>query len=342
MTERSGTRGLVLPVLGLLALATVGVCPFVGMDPIPLAVVFGDGPDPEHLRTIFWQIRVPRVCIGFLAGAGLAACGMAFQAMFRNALATPFTLGVAGGASLGAALYMHLGLSFAVLSVSGVSVFAFFGALASICLVYGLTRMRQGFSTATMLLAGIAVNFFFSSLILLIQYLSDFTRSFQIIRWLMGGLETMGYDSMFNIAPLAATGILVLFALTHELNLMTAGEELAVSRGVDVRRVKRILFVGTSVCVGGVVAVCGPIGFVGMMVPHICRLLVGGNHRQLLPASCLFGGMFLILCDTAARTLIAPAEIPVGVITSVLGGPFFVWLLVRASSSGGLSTVARR
>ncbi|MBN2450352.1 MAG: iron ABC transporter permease [Lentisphaeria bacterium] len=334
-------RPWVLVLLPLLAAGCLLGCPFVGMERIPFAVVFGSGPDPGNLRTIFWQIRVPRVCIGFLAGAGLAACGMAFQALFRNALATPFTLGVAGGASLGAALYVRLGVSFALLTVSGASVFAFLGALGSICLVYGLTRLRRGFSTATMLLAGIAVNLFFSSLILFLQYLSDFTQSFQILRWLMGGLETMGYGSVLNLAPMVGVGLAVLFALTHELNLLTIGEDLAVSRGVDVPGVKRTLFLATSVCVGGVVAVCGPIGFVGMMVPHICRLLVGGNHRRLLPACCLFGGVFLTLCDTAARTVIAPAEVPVGVITSVLGGPFFVWLLVGAPA-GGLRIVRAR
>lgn len=335
MERHSGSR-LALPLLLAVAVACLALCPFIGMERIPLRAIFGT--DAGNLRTIFWQIRVPRVCIGFLAGMGLALSGMAFQAMFRNALATPFTLGVAGGASLGAALYVKLGLAFSILSISGVSVFAFLGALGSICLVYGLTRLRHGFSTSAMLLAGIAVNLFFSSLILFIQYMSDFTHSFQILRWLMGGLETMGYEGVFNLAPLIVAGALVLFALTRELDLMTSGEELAVSRGVEVQRVKRVLFLATSVCVGAVVSVCGPIGFVGLMVPHICRLLVGGSHRRLLPATCLFGGTFLTLCDTAARTLIAPAEIPVGVITSVLGGPFFIWLLMRAPT-GGLAVV---
>jgi iron complex transport system permease protein len=180
------------------------------------------------------------------------------------------------------------------------------------------------------------VNLFFSSLILFVQYMSGFGHSVRILRWLMGGLDVFEYTDLLNLAPLVIVGILTLYVLTHELNLLTIGEEIAISRGVNVQIVKRILFVATSVCVGGVVAVCGPIGFIGMMAPHICRLLVGGNHRRLLPATCLFGGTFLTLCDTASRTLIAPAEIPVGVITSILGGPFFIWLLVR-SPSGGLN-----
>ncbi len=327
-------RSFMLALLLLAAVACLLACPLIGMEKITFdAILSGSGAN-AGAHTIFWDIRLPRVLVAFIAGAGLAACGMAFQALFHNPLATPFTLGVAGGASMGAALYMRLGISFALLSVSGVSVFAFLGALGAISLVYGLTKLRRGFSTATMLLAGIAVNLFFSSLIMFVQYMSDFTHSFKILRWLMGGLEVFGYQSVVSMLPTVVIGLLVLFALTHELNLMAVGEELAASRGVNVRMIKRILFLATSVCVGGVVAICGPIGFIGMMAPHICRLLVGGNHRTLLPAACLFGGMFLVLCDTLARTIIAPVEIPVGVITSMLGGPFFIWLLARNPSSG--------
>lgn len=319
---------LVLLFLG--ALATLCVCPWIGMQRLGLADVMGSAAN-SAAHTIFWQIRVPRVMAGFLAGAGLAVCGMAFQAMFRNPLATPFTLGVASGASLGAAIAVRCGLTFVFLGIHGISLAAFGGALGSICLVYGLTRLRQGSSTTTMLLAGVAVSLFFSSLILALQYLSDFTQSFRIVRWLMGGVEVMGYESVLSLIPLTGIGVLVLFAYTHELNLLSTGDDLAMSRGVDVRRTKRGLFLASSLTVGGVVAVCGPIGFVGMMVPHICRLLVGPDHRFLLPATFLFGGAFLTLCDTLARTIIAPAEIPVGVITSLLGGPFFLWLLIRGT-----------
>lgn len=332
----AGSR-LALPILAATALVCLLGCPFVGMESIPIQAVFDDSGELRVLNSIFWQIRVPRVLVGFLAGTGLAVCGMAFQALFHNPLATPFTLGVAGGASLGAAIYVRLGLSFALLTLPGVSLFAFLGALGAICLVYGLTRLRRGFSTATMLLAGIAVNLFFSSLILFIQYMSNFTNSFRILRWLMGGLEITGYESVLGLTPLVFAAVLILFALTHELNLLAIGEELAASRGVAVDKIKLLLFLATSICVGGVVAVCGPIGFIGMMAPHICRLIVGGNHRRLLPATCLFGGAFLTLCDTAARTLIAPAEIPVGVITSILGGPFFIWLLVRNKSTNQIT-----
>jgi iron complex transport system permease protein len=262
---------------------------------------------------------------------------MAFQAIFRNPLATPFTLGVASGASLGAAVYMRLGLAIGVFGVSGVSLFAFGGAVLSILLVYGLTRIKAGFSIGTMLLAGVALNFFFSSAILFTQYMSDFTDSTRILRWTMGGLEIMGYEAVLNMAPFVISGAAIILLLTHELNLLMTGEELAISRGANVGKIKKILFFATSLMVGGVVAMCGPIGFVGMMVPHICRLMIGADHRYLTPATILFGGAFLTLCDMLARTLIAPAEMPVGIITALLGGPFFIWLLLgRASSRMGM------
>lgn len=325
--SRSVRNKWLMAVLGALALGFVLGAPFLGLHKLDLDAVFSpasEGMDHE----IFWGIRVPRVLAAFLAGAALAVSGMAFQAMFRNPLATPFTLGTASGASFGAAIFVRLGLSFSVLGVSGISLFAFLGALLSVALVFSLTRVRRGFTTASMLLAGVAISLFFSALILFLQYLSDFTHSFRIMRWLMGGLEIAGFETVLNLLPFVAAGIIILFTRIHELNLMLTGDELATSRGVDLRRTQTALFIATSLMVGGVVAVCGPIGFVGMMVPHICRLLVGANHWILMPASLLFGGAFLVACDTLARTLIAPAEIPVGIITAMLGGPFFIWLLL--------------
>jgi iron complex transport system permease protein len=303
------------------------------MEVVPLRAIIR--PEDGLEATVFWELRLPRVCLAFAAGAALAASGMVFQAMFHNPLATPFTLGVSSGASLGAAVYVRLGLAATAAGAAGMSGAAFLGAVLAILLVYGLTRARHGFSTAALLLAGVAISFFFSSLILFLQYLSDFTQSFRILRWLMGGLEVVGFTALWRLLPFAAAGLGFCVWLTHELNLLATGEDLALSRGVPVPRIKKLLFLATSLMVGGVVAVCGPIGFVGMMVPHICRLLIGPNHRVLLPASLLFGGTFLTLCDTLGRTLIAPAEIPVGVITALLGGPFFLWLLVADPGGHG-------
>ncbi|MCP5064124.1 MAG: iron ABC transporter permease, partial [Ignavibacteriae bacterium] len=257
-----------------------------------------------------------------------------FQAMFRNSLATPFTLGVSSGAAFGAALYVKLGIIFSLFGIIGQTIFAFIGALISIIIIYTLSRIKRGFSVGTMLLAGVAINFFFSSFILFIQFMSDFTESFSIMRWLMGGFEIVGYTDIYNILPFIIVGSLIIIFLSTELNLLTLGEDIAISRGVSVAKVKNTLFIATSLMVSGVISVVGPIGFVGMMIPHISRLIIGSEHRYLVFLNIIFGGAFLVLCDTLSRTLIAPAEIPVGVITALLGGPFFIWLLINNSGEG--------
>jgi iron complex transport system permease protein len=343
-------RGFILLCLLAFSVVVLVSAPLWGIEHVPLRALWADhGVQAE----ILWKLRIPRVVLALLAGSGLAVSGMVFQAMFRNPLATPFTLGVSSGASLGAAVYIFLGQVSSPLwvatwrarleqglsptGISGTSLFAFAGALAAILLVYGLARTRRGFSTTTMLLAGVAIAFFFSSLILLMQYLSDFTRTFRMLRWVMGGLDSVvDFQDVLSVLPFVAAGCLIVLYLTHELNLITTGEELAASRGVEVDRTKLVLFFATSLMVGAVVAVCGPIGFVGLMAPHICRLLVGPDHRYLLPATLLFGGAFLILCDTLARTVMAPTELPVGILTSLLGGPFFLWLLLSRSRESGM------
>ena len=324
-------RAAVLIVLAVLAAGVLCLTPFVGLEDVGPGALFS-GDDAGKLN-ILWQIRLPRVAMAFLAGAALATAGMAFQAMFRNPLATPFTLGVASGASLGATVCIHLGISFSVLGIRATSWFALAGAMGTIGLVYGFTRARQGFSTATLLLAGVAVSFFFSSLILFLQYVSDPMQTLLMLRWVMGGLDrVVGFEDVLSVLPFVVTGCLIVFYLTHELNLITTGDELAAARGVEVNRAKLVTFLAASLMVGAVVAICGPIGFVGLMAPHICRLLIGPDHRYLTPATLLFGGAFLVLCDTLARTVMAPTELPVGIITALLGGPFFLWLLLRRST----------
>ena len=327
MTRNRDRRKIWLVVLFVAAVLVLAGAPLIGMRSVPLDALFhfaAGGIDAD----IVWKIRLPRVLVAFLAGAALALSGLAFQTLFRSPLAEPFTLGVASGASLGAVLYLRLGLAFSLAGLSGVSLFAFGGAILSIFLVYGLTRLAKGFAMGTMLLSGVAISFFFSSLILFMQYMSDFARSAHMMRWLMGGLEVAGFESVFNMAPFVVVGSVVMPFLTRELNLLAVDEELAISRGVDAVKMRKVLFLCSSAMVGSVVALCGPIGFVGIMVPHMCRLLIGADHRYLTPAVLLFGGSFLVLCDTVARTIIAPAEMPVGIITALLGGPFFVWLLL--------------
>jgi iron complex transport system permease protein len=309
----------------LFAVATLAIAPTVGGTDLSLGDVTA-GVEPA--TTIFMQLRLPRTLLAFVAGAGLAVSGHVYQAMFRNPLATPFTLGVASGASLGAGLFVTVGAGFSLAGFSGLTLFSFAGALAAVSLVYGLTMTRRGMSAAATLLAGVAVSFFFSSLNLFLQYIADFSQAFRIVRWLMGGLETVGYVDAGLATIFTLVGVTAALLFARELDLITTGDTLAASRGVDVARTKGGLLIATSLTVGGIVSLTGPIGFVGMMAPHLMRFVVGGGSRTLGVASALFGGAFLVACDTFARTVIAPAEIPVGVITALLGGPFFLWLLL--------------
>jgi iron complex transport system permease protein len=317
---------------GPLLIAAVSVCilivaPFIGIEWLSPSVLTADRGSSDFV--VFWDLRIPRVVTAFLAGATLAGAGLTFQALFRNPLATPFTLGISSGASLGAAFAVRIGIMGTLLGFADGQLFAFAGALMSIALVYGLSRLREGMSSAAMLLAGVAVSFFFSSLILFIQYTADMYDSFRMLRWVMGSLGGASYATALNILPFALAGLFYVAAHIRELDLIVAGDEWATGRGLDVRRVRRNLFIVVSLIVGAVVAQCGPIGFVGMMAPHICRLLVGPRHARLLPVSLLFGGAFLVLCDALARTILAPVELPVGIVTAFLGGPFFLVLLAR-------------
>lgn len=325
----SPTRSILIVFLPM-AVLTLLLAPWIGSGALDLSVL--TRPGAEDLDAIiFWQIRLPRVLLAMLAGMGLSLGGVVFQAIFRNPLATPFTLGVAGGASLGVTLSLFLGISFTVLGISGLSLAAMIGAITSITLVYGISRASGNTSPHSMLLGGVAISFFFSSLILLFQYLGDISNTFRIIHWLMGDLSRASYDTVFQALPFILSGIIITASLHRELNLLTLNDDLAASYGLRVERMRRVLFLAVSLMIAGIITVCGPIGFVGIMAPHICRLIIGTNHRHLIPASILFGGTFLVICDTIARTLATTAEVPVGIITALLGGPFFLWLLFRKS-----------
>lgn len=321
------TRSPRRALLGLLAasLLVLVLAPFLGRPIISPARLAAGAEGLDGI--LFWRWRLPRVLAAFLAGVALAAGGTVFQAVFRNALATPFTLGVSGGAALGAALASQALSGAALPGVGVLQAAAFAGALLSVGLVQGLSRIRRGFSTTDLLLAGVAVSFLFSSLIMLLQTIGDPGQSLRLLHWMMGGIFVTGIGDLWPLAAPVAAGGLVLFGLARELDLLLLGEDLAHSRGLDARRLRRLLFAVVSVMVGACVAICGPIGFVGLMIPHVCRRVFGARHRWLLPASALAGGTLLVLCDTLARTAVAPAEIPIGVITALLGAPFFLWLL---------------
>jgi iron complex transport system permease protein len=327
----SGKSILLIALAAAAGLVLAGA-PLIGLHAVDLSAVLAPG-SKEHL--IVFDLRLPRVLGGFLAGAGLGLSGMVFQALFRNPLAEPYTLGVSGGAAVGAGLYMLFFPALFLFAIPALALAAFAGAALTILGVYGLTRLSAGFSSTTLLLAGVVASFFCGSAVMLVQYASAPEDAFRIMRWMMGGLADLRRDGLGCLAPFVLCGSAVVFCHLRELNLLMTGEDLAASRGVEVGRVKQRLFFAVSLMVGGIVAVCGPVGFVGLMAPHICRLLVGADHRYLAPATLLLGGAFLTLCDTAARTLVRQAELPVGVITTLLGGPFFLWLLVRSVPERG-------
>lgn len=320
MTPRRARWTLLL--LGLLWLVTLVGAPLLGSQELDLGqALAGEG----RSGAILWQLRLPRVLLGLFAGAILAGSGCAFQTLFRNPLAEPYTLGVAGGAALGAvAAIAWAGDGFGL----SVAMASFLGALGAAGLVLGIGARHGAFDRHTLLLAGVALSLSSSALILFIQYLADPTETFRMVRWLMGGLSVAGYREVLWLAPWAVGLGALLLALRWPLNLLLTGEETAASRGVDVVWLRRLVLAGTSLAVGALVAVAGPLGFVGLIVPHLARRWVGHDHLSLVPAAMLGGGIFLALSDLAARTLLAPAELPVGVLTALAGAPFFLWLLL--------------
>lgn len=278
---------------------------------------------------IFLELRFPRVMLGWFCGATLGLCGMIFQALFRNPLAEPTMLGVASGASFGAAFCIYMGWGFSLFGLSGTALCAFAGAFACVLILQTVAELRPDAGGVTLLLAGVAFNFFFSSLVMIVQYVGAYHDSFRLLRWTLGGIQVIGLGEAVRVVPVFLLVSAVSIAFARELDLLLCGPEVAVSRGVALNRTRKVLFFVVSLCVASCVALCGPIAFVGLMVPHLCRLLVGVSHRRLAVASIFFGGAFLTVCDTAARTLWAPMELPVGIITSFLGAPFFLWLLLR-------------
>jgi ABC-type Fe3+-siderophore transport system permease subunit len=328
------TRRLALTVagFGLLALTAILTAPLVGSTHISLrrafdrTIPFADNVDAQ----IFFIARLPRTLAGAVVGSMLASAGVVFQGLLRNPLATPFTLGVSAGAALGAMLAITFSWSFAWAGVSAAAAASFLGSLAAVGIVYALARARhRGLSTNVLLLAGVTMNAFFSALILFVQYFADFSQTYRILRWLMGDLDVSSYQPIVTALPFVVLSLVSFAWLARPLNLLSLGDESAETRGLNVTAAQRTAFVTASLATGAAVSVGGPVGFIGIVVPHLVRLIVGPDHRLVLPASALFGAAFLVGCDVLARTVMSPIELPVGVITALIGGPFFLWLLVR-------------
>jgi iron complex transport system permease protein len=317
---------------GALTAITMLLAPLVGPTSINLrrvfdfSIPFADNVDGQ----IFFVARLPRTLAGACVGALFASAGVVFQGLLRNPLATPFTLGVSTGAALGAVLAITFNVSVSFLGISAVPVAAFAGSLMAVGIVYALAQARhRGLSTTVLLLAGVTMNAFFSAMILFVQYFASFADTYRTLRWLMGDLDIASYQPILAAVPTMVVAFAVFAWLARPLNLLSLGADSAESRGLDVARAQRAAFFSASLATGAAVSIGGPIGFVGIIIPHLVRLLVGPDHRLVLPASALFGAAFLVGCDLVARTILAPVELPVGIITALIGGPFFLWLLIR-------------
>ncbi|MEK7408878.1 MAG: iron ABC transporter permease [Acidobacteriota bacterium] len=303
--------------------AAVLLLPLAGSASLDLGRAFaGQSPDYE----ILFYTRLPRVLLALLAGGTLAVAGTLFQALLRDALATEYTLGVSSGASLGAVLAICLGWR-EVGSLPAVWVAAFAGATAVLFLVVALASEGRRMSSFTLLLAGVTINSICLAAILFLQYTASFGQSFAIVRWLMGGIDPLPYSTLAVAAAAVLPALAYVFFRAREWNLLAVGEDWAAARGVSVSRLMLTGYLLGSFVTGSITALTGPIGFVGLIVPHALRLKLGADHRLLLPCAFLIGAPFLGVCDLLARTVLAPTEIPVGVITAMLGGPFFIWLL---------------
>ena len=277
---------------------------------------------------ILLQVRLPRLLLGLLVGACLASVGVVLQALLRNPLADPYVLGVSSGAALGVALAILLGIGSTVFALSVLPLCGFAGGLLSLVVVYRMALSYGRLPIHSLLLAGVILNSIFSALIMFITSIMEPNRSAGTMTWLMGTLTAPSYPALAILACYLMGGLFLLLKQARRLNILTLGEESARSLGIETEQVKRLVYLLSALITGAVVSVSGMIGFVGMVIPHAVRLMFGADHRLLLPASALIGGMYLMIADTAARTLLSPAEIPVGIITALAGGPFFIYLLV--------------
>jgi len=311
-----------IAVHGILLLALAAVCLvslFAGAASLPAGALWHSG---------IFQLRLARTAISVVAGAGLSVAGVIFQAILRNPLAEPYVLGVSSGAGVGAALAIVLGLSAA--GVWMLPAMAFAGALSTILLVYALARTPAGaVPIQTLLLSGVVVSAVLSNMLMFVVSVAPSEKLHSVVWWLLGSLQIFDWGLLQIVSAVVAVGLAVSIFLARDLNLMALGEEPAAHLGLDVEQTRKLFFLLASLMTGATVAACGVIGFVGLIVPHSVRLVIGPDHRRLVTASALAGAAFLVLADSVARTAIAPRELPIGVITALLGGPFFLVLLKR-------------
>lgn len=327
---------IILIVLVMALLLTIILCLSVGVVGIPfeqvIDILLGGG--SERDGWIVLNLRLPRVLLATIVGATLALAGATMQGLFRNPMASPSIIGISAGAAFGASLAIVLGVSWASGALA-IPAMAFVFAFITLFLVYAVSRDRRGYvPVETLLLAGIAIGALFNALVSALQYFAGEQLS-GVVFWLMGGLNNATWEQVAISVPPVIIGCSVIMVLARDLNAIMVGEEQAGNLGINVNRIRMVLLLAASLVTAISVSVAGTIGFVGLIIPHVLRLLVGPDHRILLPASVVGGALFMIWTDTLARTIISPAELPVGIITSLLGAPFFIYLLMSRKRSMG-------
>jgi iron complex transport system permease protein len=315
---------LFLTIISSICIGPVKIAPLTVIK-ILFGATHSSEPWPPIYNVIVLDVRLPRVLISGLVGAALSVAGAAMQALFRNPMASPYILGISSGAAFGASLAIVGGFT-VMASIYSIPLMAFIFALITIFLVYEIAKVNGRTPLETLLLTGIAVGSLFSALVSFMQYVAGEKLS-TIVFWLMGGFWTSDWDKFAIAAPLIVFGIIAISLFNRHLNLILMGEETATNLGLEVETFKKIILVLVSLVTAAAVSVCGIIGFVGLIIPHMMRIVVGPDHRILTPSSCIVGAIFLIWVDTLARTIIEPTELPVGVITALLGVPFFLYLL---------------
>ena len=321
--------------MGIVLLICMLLAAGIGVIPVPVKVVMQsigqkmgllkDIQIADYYNVTLWQLRIPRIVMSVLAGAALAICGGVFQSIFRNPVCDPYILGISSGASLGAAIAFILDWD-AVLF--GITLPALITALLTLFLILGIARLKGKHNTNTLLLIGIALNFFISAMITLMIVMNQ-KEMHKIYFWTMGSLTHVSWFEIAWLVPIMIICISILFYYSKYLNIMQVGSETAQTLGIDTRKTTYIVLITSSVLISVVVAFCGSIGFIGLIMPHVARLLVGSNNRRLFTYSLFFGAFFLLIADTLARTIAAPAELPVGSITALAGAPYFIYLVLR-------------
>jgi len=288
--------------------------------------------DSSHITTtaevIITQIRLPRVICGALVGAALATAGATYQGIFRNPMADPYVIGASTGAALGAALVMVLGIGVSLLGVNTLQIMAFVGSLITVLVVYAIARVGSRVPVTTLLLTGIAVSLFLSAIVTFLRTIASDQILHGLTFWLIGSLApTENWGKVWAVLPLIVVGAVIAYMYSRDLNILALGEDQAQHLGVEIEKVKRILLVSGALMTAAAVSISGLIGFVGLIIPHLTRVLIGPDHRVLLPTSAVVGASFLIICDALSRVIMGSGEAPVGVITALSGAPFFIYLL---------------